>query len=184
MLSTNVEAILFVSSRPVSMKALAKTLEVSVDVVKGVVEDMARRQNTAQSGIHVLIDGDKAELVSNPSSGEAVLTFTKKEQTGPLTRPSVETLTIIAYRGPISKPEIEQIRGVNCSVILRNLLIRGLISEESSTDKLGSVYTVTSNFLKEIGVTAVRDLPEYQDFNENEEIDRLIENISTEDPEV
>jgi len=30
----------------------------------------------------------------------------------------LETLTIIAYRGPISKPELEQIRGVNCGLIL------------------------------------------------------------------
>ena len=39
-------------------------------------------------------------------------------------------LTIIAYRGPITKLELEQIRGVNCSLILRNLMIRGLIQTE------------------------------------------------------
>jgi len=34
---------------------------------------------------------------------------------------------VIAYRGPITRPELEEIRGVNCSIIIRNLLIKGLI---------------------------------------------------------
>jgi len=54
----------------------------------------------------------------------------KDETTGELTKPSIETLTIIAYRGPIAKYELERIRGINCSLILRNLILRGLAEEK------------------------------------------------------
>ena len=39
------------------------------------------------------------------------------------------TLTILVYRGPLTRPEIEQIRGVQCALILRHLQMRGLVEQ-------------------------------------------------------
>jgi len=72
-------------------------------------------------------------MTTAKESSEIVEKFLKEELTGEMTRPQLETLTIIAYRGPMTKMEIEQIRGVNCSLILRNLLMRGLV--EAKLDK-------------------------------------------------
>jgi len=43
-----------------------------------------------------------------------------------LSESAMETLSIIAYKGPINRSFIDEIRGVNSSYILRNLLIRGV----------------------------------------------------------
>ena len=95
-----------------------------------------------------------------------------------LTRPSLETLTIIAYRGPITKPEIEQIRGINCSLILRNLALRGLIEEADDAARLQPVYTVSVKFLRHLGIHAASELPQYEDLHGNERIGKMLEELN------
>ena len=92
-----------------------------------------------------------------------------------MTQPSLETLTIIAYRGPITKPEIEQIRGVNCSLILRNLLIRGLIEEKEDKQRLQNTYTISFDFLRHLGADRVEELPQYSDLHTDEVVGQLIQ---------
>ena len=94
---------------------------------------------------------------------------------GELTPPSVETLTIIAYRVPITKPAIEQIRGVNCSLILRNLLIRGLIEEHEDKQRLQNTYTISFEFLRHLGVDRVEDLPQYIELHADEIVQQFIQ---------
>ena len=97
---------------------------------------------------------------------------------GELTRPSIETLTIIAYRGPITKPEIEQIRGVNCSLILRNLLMRGLVEESESVERLQPVYAISADFLRHLGLHAISDLPDYATLHGDEKISQLLRELA------
>jgi segregation and condensation protein B len=104
--------------------------------------------------------------------------FVKEDVSGELTRPSLETLTIIAYRGPVTKPEIEQIRGVNCSLILRNLLMRGLVEEREEASRLQPMYTVSSDFLRHLGLSSLSELPSYGEFHGNERIDKMLADLS------
>jgi segregation and condensation protein B len=104
--------------------------------------------------------------------------------TGELTRPQLETLTIIAYRGPITKPEIEQIRGINCSLIIRNLLMRGLVEEAESAEKLQPVYSVSGDFVRHLGLHAIGELPEYASFHENEKMTQMLSELEQQSPEL
>ncbi|MBT7553409.1 SMC-Scp complex subunit ScpB, partial [bacterium] len=101
--------------------------------------------------------------------------------TGELSKPSLETLTIVAYRQPIAKEELEQIRGVNCSVILRNLLIRGLVEARESKGDLVPMYSVTIDFLRHLGIDSVEQLPDFAKLNSNENLQALIEGTKSED---
>lgn len=181
MLTTQIEALLLASSKPLSLAKLKKTLDVSDEILQEAVEDITTRFNTDRSGIHVLRHKDEIQLVTNPEAGEMVAEFFTQEVSGELTRPSVETLTIIAYRGPITKPEIEQIRGVNCSLILRNLLIRGLITETEDKQRLQPVYEVSSEFVRHLGLHEISELPDFASLHENEKITQLVEELSTEE---
>lgn len=174
MVTTTIEAVLFAAAKPLSVKELAKHLELSPEVVKEAIEDIKKRFNRETNGIHVLENGGKVQFVTNAQTAEDVSKFLKKESTGPLTRPSLETLTIIAYRGPITKPEIELIRGVNCSLIIRNLLIRGYIVETQDTQRLQPVYTVSNEFLQTLGTNTIEALPDYETFRNNEKINELL----------
>ncbi len=78
-----------------------------------------------------------------------------------LTKPQLETLSIIAYNQPITKPEIEKIRGVNSGEIVNSLLEKNLISIVGRRDSLGRplLYGTTKEFLKLFGLNSLDDLP-------------------------
>src|SRR3990167_8145788 len=173
MITTTLEALLFASAKPVSVASLKKALGVSDETLSEALDDVKTRFNRDTSGIHLVeADGD-VQFVTNPACAEALAAFLKVEASGELTRPSLETLTIIAYRGPITKPEIEQIRGVNCSLILRNLMIRGLVEAEEDKRRLMTYYRVTTDFLRFLGFTRVTELPDYDTLHSPEVVERL-----------
>jgi segregation and condensation protein B len=174
MVTTTIEAVLFAAAKPIKISQLQKHLDLSQEVVREAIDDIVLRHNVETSGVHLLENNGSVQFVTNPGTGDDVAKFLKKEASGPLTRPSLETLTIIAYRGPITKPEIEVIRGVNCSLILRNLMIRGYIDENQDAKRLQSVYTLSNTFMQAIGVDKVGSLPDYESFANNEKIAELL----------
>ena len=103
MIITTIESILFASGKPVAISVLKKTLGVSDEVLSEVVFDLKSRFNANASGIHLIESDGKLQFVTNPAHAEIVKNFLNQEVIGELTRPSLETLTIIAYRGPITK---------------------------------------------------------------------------------
>lgn len=64
-------------------------------------------------------------------------------------------LTLVAYLGSPTREEISYIRGVQSSQSIRTLTVRGLIVRQ------GEVCTLTSDALKQLGVTKVEELPDY-----------------------
>jgi len=168
-----IEALLFVAAKPMPLKTLAKHAEISPPETKKELEALQAGYRKAGSGLSLVFNDDSVELVTAPEVSEVVAEFLKDETTGELTRPSLETLTIIAYRGPVAKAEIELIRGVNCSLILRNLRMRGLI-EEDVNDAGVEVYSVSLEFLKHMGVSHVKELPNYDHLNADERLADLL----------
>ncbi len=109
-------------------------------------------------------------MVSSADNAKLVQKYLEDETSGELSQPSLEALTIIAYRGPISKTELERIRGVNCSLILRNLLLRGLIEEKSSASSEDRIYNVSLDFIRFLGIESIEQLPDYQRLNKDQTI--------------
>jgi len=175
-MQSKIESILFVASKPLSPSQIAKALKVGTQEVKEELIGLKRKYDESGSGIVILTDGDKYQMASEPNNIEAVESFIKDEATGELTRAQLETLTVIAYRSPITRPELEQIRGVNCVVILRNLLIRGLILESEDKEKSLSVYSISMEALRHLGVESVKELPDYEKLSQHEYIETVVEN--------
>jgi len=173
-MKSKIESLLFVSTRPLSDKKIAELIGDKLDEVKKRLEELFEEYKSRDGGIVLLKNGNEYEFASAPSNAEIVGTFLKEETEGELTRPQLETLSVIAYRGPITKPELEQIRGVNCSLILRNLLIRGLVEEES--EKIGEQkYKISFEFLKFLGAKSVEELPDFQKLSSNEIIQNILQ---------
>lgn len=176
-----IESLLFVSHKPLGIKELAKLIGATEAAVKAAVKGLVEDYQGRTGGIQLLAVGDKYQLATAPDSSQAVQKFIKSEMTGELTRPSLEALTIIAYRGPISKAELELIRGVNCSVILRNLLMRGLIESTEDKQRGITLYNITFDFLKFLGLSQVEDLPDFEKLNRNNNLDKLLNADAGED---
>lgn len=168
----NLEAVLFASGKSMTKKRLGQLLGVEGDVLHGAIDEVAGHLNTESSGVRLFVSETEVGMVTSPDAADLVRDVLKKDVTGELTKPSVETLAIIAYRGPLTKPEIEQVRGVNCSLILRNLMIRGLVEELQ--DNRVTKYVVTLQFLQHMGYETVEALPDYTALHEHELLSALI----------
>jgi len=174
MLKSQVESILFIAGRPVSVKKMAEYLNSSQKKVEEACRELMEEYKKGERGIQMIKNGSKYQLVSSPKNAEVIQDFIKDETSGELTQPSLETLTIIAYRGPVSKIEIERIRGVNCSLILRNLLMRGLIEYKYDKTKKETYYTVSFDFLRFLGVNSIEELPDYEKLSRHESIEEMM----------
>lgn len=176
-LQGKIESVLFVATKPMALRQLARLLGVAETETRQAVQALADERNASASGIHVLRHEDTVQLVTNPAYAELVQSFTEQELDPELTRPSLETLTIVAYRGPVTKPEIEAIRGVNCSLILRNLLLRGLITEKDDAIKMQPVYSLSADALRYFGIHRIEELPDYQELHTNARIEQLLASL-------
>lgn len=174
MLDQKIESILFIAARPLPVKKLAQICDASKDEVAAALDRIAERHSSEGSGLRLLRNGDAVQLATSPENSRLIQDFLKDETTGELTKPSLETLTIIAYRGPVSKAELEQVRGVNCSLILRNLLMRGLVEALGEPGDITTRYQVTMDFVRFLGVSSVEDLPEYDKLRSHENVARVL----------
>ncbi len=168
------ESLLFTVGKPLSFKELASWLELKEKELLEIIDELKNKYSDSQSGIQLAINNKKIQMITNPVHGKALNEYFKAELSGELTKASSETLTIIAYRQPISKEELEQIRGVNCSLILRNLLIRGLIESSEARGDLAATYAVTMDFLRHLGIRAVEELPNFVKLNSDENLAKLL----------
>jgi len=173
-LAAKIEALLFISPRPLSLNKLAQLTGTQVEQVEAAIKAISVACETESRGLRLLRHGQSVQLVSSPDAAKLVAEFIKEEQRSELTRPALETLTIIAYRGPIAKVELDTIRGVNCSLILRNLLIKGLIEASEEKRTMTTKYSVTFDFLRWLGLNSVEGLPDYHQLNKDVSLDKLL----------
>lgn len=169
-----IESILFVSTKPLTVRRLAEIVSAKPEEVEVALTELEQRLNTSERGIRLLRQGNVVQCVTSPEVSPIVTAYLKEVQAGELTRAALETLTIIAYRGPISKIQLDTIRGVNCALILRNLLIKGLIEAKNHKDRAQTSYYITTEFLKHLGITRVEDLPDYERLHADQLLDQLL----------
>ena len=170
-LKSKIESLLFVAGKPLRYQKIKGVIDIKIAQLKDLLEEMNSEYEEGGRGVRVLIKSDSAQLVSAPANAGFVQRLIMQELQGDISKAATETLSIIAYRGPITRAEIEMIRGVNCIYILRNLLLRGLISKrDSKEDARVSIYEVSFDLLKNLGVASVKDLPNYEQLHEKMEI--------------
>ncbi len=175
---SQLESILFVSSKPLRWKFLTKLLGFEHKELLEDAQKLECQYRQEKSGIELVMNDEEIQMVSAPRNVGVVKAFFRDDLTGELTRPSLETLTIISYRGPITKADLEKIRGVNCSLILHHLLLRGLIVEEENKKIFQTQYQVSVDFLKFLGISRIEELPHFLELSNDEIIQELLKNSS------
>lgn len=176
-ISAMLESLLYASGQPVSIKKLAQVLDLDVDAIYQGLQTLRNDLERDERGFVVLITDSTAELVTHPEMAQAIRTLLDVETQGELSKASMEALSIIAYRGPMTRPELEQIRGIQSSMVIRHLLLRGLI-EQRDEQRLGQpVYAVTSEFFKHIGYTSAEELPDYELLRNHHAVTTVLEEL-------
>ena len=164
-----VEALLFLSSEPVSATDLAEAAEVGEGEI---VEALARLREHYAEGYRGVVLREVAggfTLATDPVAERAARRLLAKPRTPPLTQAQAECLAVVAYLQPVSRPEIARIRGVASESAVGTLLERGLI-EESGRSQFGAVlYRTTSLFQKLFGLSGLDALPDPAAFDPSPE---------------
>jgi segregation and condensation protein B len=169
-LKSQLESLLFVSLKPLGAKELAVSTGVKVSDAEKALQELADDYQNGDRGLALIDNNGRYQITTAAANAALVQKVLQSEMSGELSQPSLEALTIIAYRGPIAKLELDRIRGVNCSLIIRNLLLRGLIEEKFDKQKGEYFYTVTHDFIRFLGLNNLAGLPDYERLNKTETI--------------
>ncbi len=161
-----VEAILFVTPEPVRAHDIAGAFGVAVDDVAAAVDRLRAAYEERGSGLEIRQIGDAYRIYTKPELADAVGHFANRAKVGRLSRPALETLSIIAYRQPVTRGEISRVRGVNVDSVLQTLAERGLVVEVGKEPGPGRapLFGTTALFLEKIGLGSLSDLPPLSSF--------------------
>jgi segregation and condensation protein B len=173
-LKASLESLLFVAAKPLKVKDLAELTKAPAEKIEAALAELSKECQSEARGVVLVKQGSSYQMVSAPDQALLIKEFIKDETMGELTRPSVEALTIIAYRGPIAKTDLDRIRGVNCALILRNLLLHGLIEAKEDKKKGETYYTVTLDFIRFLGIADITQLPDYERLSKDDTLDRIL----------
>lgn len=157
-----VEAILFASGEPVSVKRLCASLELARPAVERGLKDLGDHYAFDQRGIRLVQMDDSWQLCSAPEFANAVHRTLEVRKPAKLSQPALEALTIIAYYQPTTRANVDQIRGVDSSYTMSLLLNRELIEECGRLQVPGRprLYRTTKQFLRAFHLKSLEDLPE------------------------
>jgi segregation and condensation protein B len=97
-----------------------------------------------------------------PEYSEVIRTTLALKKSAALSQAALEALALVAYNQPVTRAFVEQVRGVDCSNILRGLLEKNLIEEAGRLPIPGKPisYRTTAVFLRSFGLESLEQLPE------------------------
>ncbi|MER3488057.1 MAG: SMC-Scp complex subunit ScpB [Chloroflexota bacterium] len=160
-----VEALLVVSSSPLSVDELAQAAEDEPARIEAALDLLKERYREGRSGIVLerVAGGYAFRASREAASACARLVEPPVERT--LSQAALETLAIVAYLGPCTRPEIARLRGVASDTVVAGLVERGLLAEAGREPGAGGGvrYRVTELFLRVFGLESVAGLPPLED---------------------
>ena len=163
LLSNKIEAVLFVSGKAVEESYLKEKLEATDKDFKEAVSELLAKFG-GESGIHLLRFNKKLQFATNPDYSKDVETVLNPIKEKELTNAMLETLAIIAYKQPVTRIEVEEIRSVDCTYSVQNLVRLGLVEVVGRKETIGKplLFATTDDFLKRFSISDISDLPDYE----------------------
>lgn len=159
-MSNVLEAILFaVGDEGLTIEEISNILEIEEENVTKELESLEKMYENR--GIELKLLGNKYKLITKVEYKEYIKKLTD-EVSNNLSKSALETLAIIAYNEPITRIQIDEIRGVNSSQMIRNLISKGFIEDVGKSDLPGRplLYKTTNHFLDYFNLSTKEDLPE------------------------
>jgi segregation and condensation protein B len=164
-----IEAILFVSKEPLEPGKIMSFLGIDdVSEFKKIIEQMDEAYHSSNRGIIIKRTGGGLQLATKPGLHEFLQDYFSVKSASRLTIPSLETLAIVAYRQPATLAEISDLRGVNSTGPVKNLLQKKLIkiSGRKKVAGLPALYSTTKEFLLYFGLNDLSELPSLEELTE------------------
>ena len=169
-------ALIFGAHRPVSVKEIRRCLaevaetedgrqirdyrKVREPDVRAAVQELATALEQAKVGFHISEVAGGYRLQSDAACGPLLRHFLQTGRPQRLSRPSLETLAIIAYRQPVTRAQIEAVRGVSVDHVVKSLMELQLVKIVGRSALPGRpfMYGTTHAFLEHFGLTELSEL--------------------------
>lgn len=162
-----IEGILFGAGDGVSMTELCRCLDKPASEVQFAMEILKQDYQSKARGIRLVQTKDTYQLSTKPG----ILWVHQRNYPSAGKKPvypaALETLAIIAYRQPVTRLAVDELRGVSSSSAIQRLLDRGLICDGGRLEAPGRpiLYKTTNAFLKTMGFTNLKEMPEFEVFS-------------------
>ena len=164
----SIEAMLFAAGDPVEPAKLAEVLDIDVE---NVIKMLGHLEATYDERERVIRVDGKYQICTREEYSDEVRGLLEIKKNTPLSQAAFEVLAIVAYNKTVTRSFIEQIRGVDCSGPVSNLIQKGLIEEKGRLDLPGRplVYGTTDRFLRCFSLNSLDDLPDLPKDTENKD---------------
>ena len=185
------ESLLFAHSDPVSLSDMEVLFEeeLSRNQIKNYLKELEILYQNESRGIEIVKIKNGFQLRTKEKNKDFLL---KSIKTRPfrLSAPALETLAIIAYSQPCTKLHVAEVRGVECTHLLKTLMEKGLIQFAGKSEFPGkpSLYKTSQKFLETFSFDSLKDLPSKDEImtllpespleKEKETLSNVTENLS------
>jgi segregation and condensation protein B len=173
-----IEAMIFASDEPLSIKTLkdvfeaseidGQRIEIEPEEIKHIIDELNEEYSAGQRSYHIIEIAGGYQYATFPKYSSWVGKIFKEKARRRLSQSAMESLAIVAYKQPVTKPDLEFIRGVNCDYVLKTLLERDLVAiiGRASTPGRPLLYGTTQQFLRHFGLNSLTDLPKPREIEE------------------
>lgn len=170
------EAMLLVSSDPVSASSLASVLGIAPGEAASLLAELKVEYEEAERGFQLREVAGGWRLFTHPAYHDQVEALVLSWDTQKLSQAALETLAVIAYHQPVTRETVKGIRGVNSDGVISSLVDKGLVREIGRDPQRGQaiIYGTTTAFLEKFGLRSTKDLPDLEQFAPDEQTRRFI----------
>jgi segregation and condensation protein B len=162
-----IEALIFASPEPMTVKALSKVLDAEPkEDIEAAIASL-KADYDRPGGLQIVEIAGGYQIVTRPELHEWVRRLFHERTTQKLSVAALETLAVIAYKQPVTGPEVAEIRGVNTAGVLGTLIERKLVRIVGRKQVVGRpfLYGTTREFLERFGLNDLSDLPKVEDMS-------------------
>ncbi|MBV9072048.1 MAG: SMC-Scp complex subunit ScpB [Acidobacteria bacterium] len=135
--------------------------------VREILEQLTAEYDAPAHGMEIRQVAGGYRMSTKPEHHDVVRSFARSlKPPVRLSLQALETLAVIAYKQPVTGPEISEIRGVDSSGVLANLISRKLITTAGRKQVIGRpiLYKTTKDFLMRFGLKDLSELPSIEEF--------------------
>lgn len=169
------EGLLFIVGEDgIDLETICDILEMDKEQGKELIETLEKDYEKDDRGITIKKFGHLYKLTTKKEHKQYYNKLADIPNIKNLSQSALETLAIIAYNEPITRSEVDELRGVNSSQIIRNLIAKDFIKEVGKSDKVGrpNLYGITDEFLDYFGLESIKDLPNIEEIKiEQKDVD-------------
>lgn len=175
-----IEAMLFACGEPLEEKKIADILELDNNTVSNLIQKIRDRYRINQSPIDIVKLDSSYQMTTLPEYSPYIQSALEVRRNSALSSAAMEVLAVVAYNQPVTRAFVEEVRGVDCSGLMKSLTEKGLIEESGRLNVPGNPiqYQTTSNFLLCFGLESLEKLPtlpESPDEGANEDAQEQLE---------